>query len=281
MRETVRTDGTVTSVLDFIYDESGKPFALIDQLSAQPKTYYYVLNLQGDVVKLIDQDGTVAAAYAYDAWGNTLSQSGNMAEKNPLRYRGYYYDSETGFYYLQSRYYDPATRRFINADVYASTNAQDAISCNVFSYCKNNPVLLEDQNRELGIIGISLLFGLACAVLDYGEQVISNYEDRHTGKEAWVDNVSFGRVVSSGFSGSLAFSAYGVGSAIADFIISPAIELSVDYAISPEKNQPLNLENYTIKQAERFGGLCITEEIKDALPRSYQNPLTSNAVRSR
>ena len=65
MRETVRTDGTVTSVLDFIYDESGKPFALVDQLSAQPKTYYYVLNLQGDAVKLIDQDGAEAAVYAY------------------------------------------------------------------------------------------------------------------------------------------------------------------------------------------------------------------------
>ncbi len=95
MRETVKTDGTVTSVLDFIYDESGKPFAMIDQLSAQPKTYYYVLNLQGDVVKLIDQDGAEAAAYTYDAWGNILSSSGSMAETNPLRYRGYYYDSET------------------------------------------------------------------------------------------------------------------------------------------------------------------------------------------
>ena len=95
MRETVKTDGTVTAVLDFIYDESGKPFAMIDQLSAQPKTYYYVLNLQGDVVKLIDQDGAVAAAYAYDAWGNILSSSGSMAETNPLRYRGYYYDSDT------------------------------------------------------------------------------------------------------------------------------------------------------------------------------------------
>ena len=94
MRETVRTDGTVTSVLDFIYDESGKPFAMIDQLSAQPKTYYYVLNLQGDVVKLIDQGGAVAAAYTYDAWGNILASSGSMAETNPLRYRGYY-DSDT------------------------------------------------------------------------------------------------------------------------------------------------------------------------------------------
>jgi YD repeat-containing protein len=95
MRETVKTDGTVTSVLDFIYDESGKPFAMIDQLSAQPKTYYYVLNLQGDVVKLIDQDGAETAAYTYDAWGNILSSSGSMAETNPLRYRGYYYDSDT------------------------------------------------------------------------------------------------------------------------------------------------------------------------------------------
>ena len=128
MRETVRTDGTVTSVLDFIYDESGKPFAMIDQLSAQPKTYYYVLNLQGDVVKLIDQDGAVAAAYAYDAWGNLLSATGSMAHVNPLRYRGYYYDSETGFYYLQSRYYDPATRRFINADSYASTDSKEPLN---------------------------------------------------------------------------------------------------------------------------------------------------------
>ena len=119
-------------------------------MSAQPKTYYYVLNLQGDVVKLIDQDGAVAASYEYDAWGNILSQSGSMADRNPLRYRGYYYDVETGFYYLQSRYYDPATRRFINADVYASTDSGDAVSCNMFAYCNNNPVLLEDHNGKIG-----------------------------------------------------------------------------------------------------------------------------------
>jgi RHS repeat-associated protein len=149
MRETVTTNQTVTAVMDFVYDESGKPFAMIDQLSAQPKTYYYVLNLQGDVVKLIDQDGAVAAAYAYDAWGNILSQSGNMAEKNPLRYRGYYYDSETGFYYLQSRYYDPATRRFINADSYASTG-QGFVGTNMFAYCNNNPAIFVDNGGTVG-----------------------------------------------------------------------------------------------------------------------------------
>ncbi len=145
MRETVTTNQTVTAVMDFVYDESGKPFAMIDQLSAQPKTYYYVLNLQGDVVKLIDQDGAVAAAYAYDAWGNILASSGSMAEKNPLRYRGYYYDSETGFYYLQSRYYDPANHRFINADALASTG-QGVLGYNMFAYCGNNPVQRSDAS---------------------------------------------------------------------------------------------------------------------------------------
>ena len=83
--------------MDFIYDESGRPFALNYSTVGGNRftTYYYVLNLQGDVVKLIDQGGAVAAAYAYDAWDNILSSSGSMAEKNPLRYRGYYYDSDT------------------------------------------------------------------------------------------------------------------------------------------------------------------------------------------
>ena len=153
MRETVTTNQTVTAVMDFVYDESSKPFAMIDQLSAQPNTYYYVLNLQGDVVKLIDQDGAVAAAYAYDAWGNILSQSGNMAEKNPLRYRGYYYDSETGFYYLQSRYYDPATRRFINADALASTG-QGFIGYNMFAYCNNQVTMLMDSSGSRPFVNL-------------------------------------------------------------------------------------------------------------------------------
>ena len=147
-RETIRTNNTLTAVLDFIYDESGKPFALkYSTDGATFDTYYYVLNLQGDVVKLIQANGHVVAQYTYDAWGNILDSGGNLAEVNPLRYRGYYYDNETGFYYLQSRYYDPANRRFMNADSYQSTG-QGFIGTNMFAYCNNSPILFVDHDGD-------------------------------------------------------------------------------------------------------------------------------------
>ena len=144
-RETIRTNNTLTAVLDFVYDESGKPFALKYSADGTSfETYYYVLNLQGDVVKLIQENGDVAAQYTYGAWGN-VSSSGRLAEINPLRYRGYYYDNETGFYYLQSRYYDPVNRRFINADGLISSNWSFS-GLNMFAYCENDPVGRSDPS---------------------------------------------------------------------------------------------------------------------------------------
>ena len=170
-RETIRTNNTLTAVLDFIYDESGRPFALKYSTDGTTfDTYYYVLNLQGDVVKLIHYipgfEYESVATYEYDAWGNIVSSSGRLAEINPLRYRGYYYDSETGFYYLQSRYYDPANRRFINADTYSSTDPGDAIGCNMFAYCGNNPVMRNDYSGDAWwhwVVATVAVVGLAVA----------------------------------------------------------------------------------------------------------------------
>ena len=149
-RETIKTNNSLTAVLDFVYDESGKPFALKYSTNGTSfQTYYYVLNLQGDVVKLIHYipgfEYESVATYEYDAWGNIVSSSGRLAEINPLRYRGYYYDSETGFYYLQSRYYDPANRRFINADGLISFDCGFS-GLNMYSYCGNCPVACSDPN---------------------------------------------------------------------------------------------------------------------------------------
>ncbi len=96
-------------------------------------------------MRIEDPDGNVLASYSYDAWGKAYKSSGSMRNINPLRFRGYYYDTETGFYYLQSRYYDPVVSRFINADSYASTG-QGFLGYNMFAYCGNNPVSRVDAD---------------------------------------------------------------------------------------------------------------------------------------
>ena len=123
--------------LDIIYDNQSRPYALV----YNGTTYYYILNLQGDVIRIVDTSGNTVADYVYDAWGKPLNStsyaSSHLYHINPIRYRGYYYDTETGLYYLQSRYYDPLVKRFVNADGYASTG-QGFIGCNMFAYCLNN-----------------------------------------------------------------------------------------------------------------------------------------------
>ena len=180
-RETIRQDvgGTVlsTKTLDFFYDDSGRPFALNYSVDGSDfETYYYILNLQGDVVQIIDANGVMQAEYVYSPWGEIISAEGDLAEINPLRYRGYYYDSETGFYYLRSRYYDPENHRFINADTYASTDSGDAISCNMFAYCGNNPVMRGDENGEIWAwLAGALVGAVSSAISETVHQVAEHF----------------------------------------------------------------------------------------------------------
>ena len=113
--------------------------------------YYVMTNVFGDVVSIHNANGTKVASYEYDAWGNVMAMTDTtgigIAAINPIRYRGYYYDSETGLYYLSSRYYDPQVGRFINADGYVSTG-QDITGYNMFTYCGNNPVSRIDMTGQ-------------------------------------------------------------------------------------------------------------------------------------
>lgn len=123
----------------FYYDTDGTPTAM----SFDDTMYYYIKNLQGDIVKIVNQDGNTVVTYTYDALGKITKQTDTttygIAKLNPFRYRGYVYDDETGLYYLQSRYYDPVTGRFINPDVYCDTNT-DIFGTNMFTYCNNDPI---------------------------------------------------------------------------------------------------------------------------------------------
>jgi len=159
--------------LEFFYDESGVPYAFNYKVNNDAADsgyyYYYVTNLQGDVIAIMDASGTVVATYQYDAWGSLISAepaANSIGAINPLRYRGYYYDQETRLYYLQSRYYDSEVCRFINADGYASTG-QGFLGHNMFAYCNNNPVNYTDTcgTEPIAIIGSIVVGALLVAVV--------------------------------------------------------------------------------------------------------------------
>ena len=143
--ETIE-NGNEVDVLEYVYDNNGE----VCGLKHNGSVYLYVKNLQGDVIRILDRDGKPVVRYVYNAWGkieklldgNGRDISGDVTHignKNPIRYRSYYYDTESELYYLQSRYYDPETCRFINADKVIGYNNGD-YSYNVFSYCGNDAI---------------------------------------------------------------------------------------------------------------------------------------------
>lgn len=139
-------DSNGETVIYYLYDENDSKYGF----TYNDSYYYYQFNLQGDVVGIYDANGQLVVQYGYDAWGKLLSVTGSLASTigqiNPIRYRGYYYDNETGFYYLQSRYYDPEIGRFINADNSILGTGESVQGYNLFAYCFNNPINMDDQN---------------------------------------------------------------------------------------------------------------------------------------
>ena len=155
------------SILDFFYDENGNLYGFQKGTS----TYYYLRNGQNDIVGILDSTGTQVVSYTYDAWGNQQPISGSLAttigEENPFRYRGYYFDTETGLYYLNSRYYDSVTGRFINADGLVSASST-LLGTNMYAYCENNPINNSDidgtwklPNWGKTLIGAGIIVGLS------------------------------------------------------------------------------------------------------------------------
>ena len=211
--------------------------------------YYYVTDLSGNVKGITDANGELVASYEYDEWGKLLAltpaQDGNeeqiaVATKNPLRYRGYYYDNETGLYYLQSRYYDSNIRRFINSD-----NTKVAQSCkdyiygkNLFAYCSNNPINETDNNGNVffSIIVKSLSKMFLGVLSQYAGDIISNIISGRSGKNAFKPSSSFGDYLSAALTALI--SGNKIVSMIARATVSTAIS-TFEYTIKKHKTLPL------------------------------------------
>ena len=230
-----------SNTLDFFYDNNGTPFAL----KHNGTLYYYVTNLQGDVMNLVDGSGNVVATYDYDPYGKVITSTGSMAETNPLRYRGYYYDTESGLYYLQSRYYDPAIGRFINADSYSSTG-QGILGHNMFAYCGNNPISNVDVSGEF--------FNTICGTIVGG--LISAFtrdKNKETFEEAFQRGAVTGFIAGAALDVSIATA--GTGAAVVIAVSGGAVAAALDYGWEQKnKNEEATFSGY-VTNAIIGGGL--------------------------
>ena len=159
----MNASGVVTDTIYYIYDGNG-----VSGIIYKGSSYYFQKDVLGDIIAVKNTAGATVATYSYDAYGNCSVASGsNVGNINPFRYRGYYYDTETGFYYLQSRYYDPSIMRFINADDYEliSTLASTIGQLNLYAYCNDNPIMYTDESGTvLPEIAASVLSSLLLAI---------------------------------------------------------------------------------------------------------------------
>lgn len=158
------------------------------------KNYFYVRNLQNDIIALIDEDGNTVVNYTYDSWGKILSITGSLkdtvGQQNPFRYRGYYYDKETGMYYLKNRYYDPELRRFISSDAVTTliASTETLHNRNLYTYCNQNPLTRSDGNGHLWTVAAGIIGG----VISLGRQL--RYEKKEmswkVAAQAALDGIS-------------------------------------------------------------------------------------------
>jgi len=172
------------------------------------------IDCKNDIIGILNLDGELVATYSYDGWGNcTVNNltSSNIGDLNPFRYRSYYYDTETGYYYLNSRYYDSNVGRFINSDEISNLGVNnDVQSLNVYAYCANNPIHRYD---EAGDVWEVILFG---TLVGMGTQIISNVIE---GKP-WYEEV-----VGATVGGAVSVALGGIGG----IMISNAINVSLNY----------------------------------------------------
>ncbi len=227
----------------YIYDASGNVIGL----KYNNDIYYYEKNIQNDITGIIDDSFNLLATYEYDSWGNilsikdtngnTITDSSNIALINPFRYRSYYYDSEIGMYYLNSRYYNQEWGRFINADnISATANITNMYNKNLYSYTDNNPISRVDNQGEYWIVVLMLVGGLASFTIN-GIANLANGEDFLSGSA-----VAFVAGMTGIYAGSL-FTSTAVSIVIGSYTASLVESGSTEAIAYGNSSKELNIVN--------------------------------------
>ncbi|MBQ2999593.1 MAG: RHS repeat-associated core domain-containing protein [Clostridia bacterium] len=254
--------------LTFYYGMSG-----ILGFNYDGRDYFYFKNLQGDVYEIYEAqyyEPMCVAKYVYDAWGKIVSitdGNGNdvsndpthIANINPIRYRSYYYDRETNLYYLESRYYDPETGRFLNADNIKNLQSKTIQGANLYAYCLNNPVIYADEKGKICNILIGAIVGAVVgAFISAASQIVDEMKEEEVEEESESEEEKnlfktgefWAKVVVAAGIGAVTggFAASGVG-LVGQVLLNSASGAGssmIELAIDGEKNW----ENYVMRGAE-------------------------------
>ena len=170
--------------LDFLYDENGQLYGFIKNGTYK---YFYVRDILKNILGIIDSSGNLVVKYNCTAYGNctvTLDTDDGLANLNPFRYKGYYYDRESDMYYCHSRYYVPEWCRWLNADSPNFLQPESLNGMNLFTYCGNDPVNCVDPT---GCWGIGALFAITAVSMVIGgiAQLITNAISGKRDSEIW------------------------------------------------------------------------------------------------
>ncbi|MBW8308473.1 MAG: RHS repeat-associated core domain-containing protein, partial [Candidatus Paracaedibacteraceae bacterium] len=231
--DKVSFETTGSDKIHYSYDASGNLFSM----NLNGSEYYYTRNAQGDITGLIDNAGNLVVSYTYDTWGKLITTTGSLAStigvKNPYRYRGYRYDTETGLYYLQSRYYNPEWGRFVNADGF-SGDVGTELSHNIFIYSYNNPVNLMDSNGYNPML-ISMAVGAGIgAIIGIGTSMATS--------KMLNEKITLKQIGIAALNGAAAGAIAGSSASLAVAIIGNGIIGGSTYAaLQAEKGEKINI----------------------------------------
>ena len=260
--------------MTFLHDDTGAYIGLI----YEGVEYYYMKNVQGDIIGIVDAEGVIQAVYTYEPFGKLFSietKSGflrydgdwSVGGMNPIRYRGYYYDYDTKLYYLNSRYYDPYVGRFISSDTtdILTSTPMEVTNKNLYAYCDNNSIVRADTDGQFWNFVVGAAIG---AVSVYVGDVIENIAEGKSGLDILKPTSSVGTYLGAAVSGMLPGG--GLASMIARPIISTGIKYSVDCIIRKKEFKP---EEAAFDLALNAGGellsLGVNHGLNRARPQNY------------
>ena len=168
--------------IKYIYDDNNLLLGFI----YNNETYYYQRTLTGEITRIVNSNGIIVGEYYYDAYGNILNldELSEIAEINPFRYKGYYYDQETNLYYCKSRYYSPEIYRWISRDEIEYLDTSSITGCNLYVYCNNNPIMYVDENGNIAGWVIGLIVAAVFLIVNTSLEI-----EVSSAKSKYIENI--------------------------------------------------------------------------------------------